>query len=62
MKGIFQQLFQNKANDIFREPQNGGIGLAKCQQLFGTQDPAIFLARLSDSNWLNQYTSFINVR
>ena len=43
VKGIFQQLFQNKVNDIFKEVNQGGIGLVKCQQLFGTSNPNIFL-------------------
>ncbi|MDI9880168.1 hypothetical protein [Flectobacillus longus] len=56
----FQTLFQNKAIEIFREPINGGIGLAKCQQLFQIIDISDFLNKVSNTS--SSIYSFIKIK
>ncbi|MFN8353087.1 MAG: hypothetical protein U0Y10_01460 [Spirosomataceae bacterium] len=56
----FQTLFQNKASEIFKEPINGGIGLAKCQQLFQIIDISDFLTKVSNTS--SSIYTFIKVK
>ena len=48
VKGVFQAMFKNKAQEIFQESINGGIGLNKCQQLFGTINPNVFINTIAN--------------
>jgi hypothetical protein len=53
---------KNNADNIFKELGDGGIGLNKCLQLFGTSNPLQFISRLEIELFKVKYTSFIKLK
>ena len=61
VKNAFKELFTNKADDLFKSAEQGGLGANKMKQLFGDDvtNPTIFKSRLNDNTYLDSYLKFI---
>jgi hypothetical protein len=59
IKNQFKQLFLTKAEDMFKPVDQGGLGIAKMQQLFGVDNISNFLDEIDDIS--NPIYNFIKV-